>query len=107
MHMYFKTFVIPIVTLLVMSTGLFCGAEAKTIEAGHATVSWKGIAGTTSYVGGIIAVALYNNIQRLNLDVRTVLPFHGKRTVDLREVAFQRVRQKPHPDECDNVRNRP
>jgi hypothetical protein len=25
-----------------MSMGLFCGAEAKTIDAGHATVSWKG-----------------------------------------------------------------
>jgi hypothetical protein len=24
---------------------LFCGAEAKTVEAGHATVSWKGTGG--------------------------------------------------------------
>jgi hypothetical protein len=38
----FRQSIIPTVTLLVMSMGLFCGAEAKTIEAGHATVSWKG-----------------------------------------------------------------
>jgi hypothetical protein len=25
-----------------MSLGLFCGAEAKSIEAGHATMSWTG-----------------------------------------------------------------
>ena len=30
------------VALLVMSLGLFCGAEATTIESGHATVSWTG-----------------------------------------------------------------
>jgi hypothetical protein len=35
--------IIPTVTLLVMSMGLFSRAEAKTIEAGHATVSWKGM----------------------------------------------------------------
>ena len=40
--MRFRLSIIPAVTLLVMSIGLFCGAEAKTIEAGHATVSWKG-----------------------------------------------------------------
>ncbi len=40
--MRFRQSIIRTVTLLVMSTGLFCGAEAKTIEAGHATVSWKG-----------------------------------------------------------------
>ena len=41
--MRFRQSIIPTVTLLVMSMGLFCGAEAKTIEAGHATVSWKGM----------------------------------------------------------------
>jgi hypothetical protein len=40
--MRFRQSIVPTVTLLVMSVGLFCGAEAKTIEAGHATVSWKG-----------------------------------------------------------------
>jgi hypothetical protein len=40
--MRFRLSLIPTVTLLVMSMGLFCGAEAKTIKAGHATVSWKG-----------------------------------------------------------------
>ena len=40
--MRFRQSIIPTVTLLVMSMGLFCGAEGKTIEAGHATVSWKG-----------------------------------------------------------------
>jgi hypothetical protein len=40
--MQFRQSIIPIVTFLVMSLGLFCGAEAKTIEAGHATVSWTG-----------------------------------------------------------------
>lgn len=40
--MRFRQSIIPTVTLLVMSMGLFCGAEAKTIKAGHATVSWKG-----------------------------------------------------------------
>ena len=40
--MRFRQSIIPTVTLLVMSMGPFCGAEAKTIEAGHATVSWKG-----------------------------------------------------------------
>jgi len=40
--MRFRQSIIPTVTLLVMSMGFFCGAEAKTIEAGHATVSWKG-----------------------------------------------------------------
>jgi len=38
--MRFRQSIIPTVTLLVMSMGLICGAEAKTIEAGHATVSW-------------------------------------------------------------------
>jgi hypothetical protein len=36
--MRFRLSIIPAVTLLIMSMGLFCGAEAKTIEAGHATV---------------------------------------------------------------------
>ena len=40
--MRFRPFIIP-VALLVMSMGLFYEAEAKTtIDAGHATVSWKG-----------------------------------------------------------------
>lgn len=34
--------IIPTVTLLVMGMGPFGWAEAKSIEAGHATVSWKG-----------------------------------------------------------------
>ncbi|MGH7183700.1 MAG: hypothetical protein ACREJN_17225 [Nitrospiraceae bacterium] len=40
--MRFRQFIVPPVILLVMSIGLFCRAEAKTVEAGHATVSWKG-----------------------------------------------------------------
>jgi hypothetical protein len=40
--MRFRQSTIPTVILLVMSMGLFCGVEAKTIEGGHATVSWKG-----------------------------------------------------------------
>jgi hypothetical protein len=40
--MQFRQSIILTVALLVMSIGLFCGAEAKTIEAGHATVSWTG-----------------------------------------------------------------
>jgi len=40
--MRFRSSIIPTVALLVMSVGLFYEAEAKTIEAGHATVSWKG-----------------------------------------------------------------
>jgi len=40
--MQFRQSIISTVALLVMSLGIFCGAEAKTIEAGHATVSWKG-----------------------------------------------------------------
>ena len=40
--MRFRHSIIPMVTFLLMSIGLYCGAEAKTIEAGHATVSWKG-----------------------------------------------------------------
>jgi hypothetical protein len=40
--MQFRQSIIPTVALLIMSMGLFCGAEAKTIEAGHATVSWTG-----------------------------------------------------------------
>jgi hypothetical protein len=41
--MRFRQSIMLTVTLLAMSMGLFCGAEAKTIEAGHATVSWKGM----------------------------------------------------------------
>jgi hypothetical protein len=40
--MQFRQSIISTVALLIMSLGIFCGAEAKTIEAGHATVSWKG-----------------------------------------------------------------
>ena len=40
--MRFRQSMIPTVTLLILSMGFFCGAEAKTIKAGHATVSWKG-----------------------------------------------------------------
>ena len=40
--MRFRHSIIPMVTFLVVSIGFFCGAEAKTIEAGHATVSWTG-----------------------------------------------------------------
>ena len=40
--MQFRQSIISTVALLVMSLGLFCEAEAKTIKAGHATVSWKG-----------------------------------------------------------------
>src|SRR5262245_42536739 len=40
--MRFRPFIIPTIALLVMSMGVFYEAEAKTIDAGHATVSWKG-----------------------------------------------------------------
>ena len=40
--MQFRQSIILTVTLLVMSLGFFCGAEATTIKAGHATVSWTG-----------------------------------------------------------------
>ena len=40
--MRFRPSIILTIILLVMSMGLFYEAEAKTIEAGHATVSWKG-----------------------------------------------------------------
>jgi hypothetical protein len=32
------------------------------------------------------AAALFDNIRRLRRDVRTIVPFHGKRTADLVEV---------------------
>ena len=35
------------------------------------------------------AASLYNNIQRLKLDVRIIAPFHGARTADMPEVARQ------------------
>jgi hypothetical protein len=35
------------------------------------------------------AAALYDNVQRLHLDVQTIVPFHGARTVDLAEVKRQ------------------
>lgn len=37
----------------------------------------------------VYAAALYDNIQRLKLDVRTIVPFHGNRTVDMNELARQ------------------
>jgi hypothetical protein len=40
--MRFGHSIIPIVTFLLVSIGLVWGAEAKSIEAGHATVSWTG-----------------------------------------------------------------
>ena len=40
--MQFRQTILSTVTLLVMSLGLFCRAEATTIDAGHATVSWTG-----------------------------------------------------------------
>lgn len=40
--MRFKPSSIPIATLLILSMGFLCRAEANTIKAGHATVSWKG-----------------------------------------------------------------
>ena len=40
--MRFRQSLILPVAVLVMSLGLFCEAEAKTFEAGHATVSWTG-----------------------------------------------------------------
>jgi hypothetical protein len=38
----FRPSIILTITLLVLSMGFFYEAEAKPIEAGHATVSWKG-----------------------------------------------------------------
>jgi|SRR5437667_1295802 len=35
------------------------------------------------------AAALCDNVQRLQLDVRTIVPFHGARTVDMAEVTRQ------------------
>jgi glyoxylase-like metal-dependent hydrolase (beta-lactamase superfamily II) len=35
------------------------------------------------------AAALYDNIQRLKLDVKTVVPFHGARTAEIVELARQ------------------
>jgi hypothetical protein len=40
--MRFRQSINTIIILLIMSLGLFGWAEAKRIEAGHATVSWKG-----------------------------------------------------------------
>jgi len=40
--MGFRRSIIPTIFLLVMSMGTFYESEAKTIKAGHATVSWKG-----------------------------------------------------------------
>jgi hypothetical protein len=40
--MRFRPSIILTITLFVLSMGVFYEAEAKTIEAGHATVSWKG-----------------------------------------------------------------
>jgi hypothetical protein len=35
------------------------------------------------------AAALHDNIHRLKLDVRTIVPFHGMRTADMTELARQ------------------
>ena len=40
--MRFRPSIILIITLLVLNMGLFSEAEAKTVDAGHATVAWKG-----------------------------------------------------------------
>ena len=40
--MRLRPFIILPITLLVMIVASFSEAEAKTIDAGHATVSWKG-----------------------------------------------------------------
>src|SRR4029079_18856804 len=40
--MQFRQLITPAVILFIMSLGFFSAAEATTIEAGHATVSWKG-----------------------------------------------------------------
>src|SRR3954454_15621083 len=40
--MQFRQSIILTFALLVMSMGLFYGAEATTIDAAHATVSWTG-----------------------------------------------------------------
>ena len=40
--MRYQSSIISTVILLVISMGCFCEAEAITIAAGHATVSWKG-----------------------------------------------------------------
>ncbi len=40
--MRFRPSIILTITLLILSMGLFYEAEAKTIDAGHATVNWKG-----------------------------------------------------------------
>ena len=40
--MRFRPSIILTITLFVLSMGVCYEAEAKTIDAGHATVSWKG-----------------------------------------------------------------
>jgi len=42
------------------------------------------------------AAALYDNIRRLALDVHTIVPFHGARTVDIAEVKQQAWRAAVH-----------
>ena len=37
--------------------------------------------------GGPLRVALYDDIQRLKLDVQTIAPFHGARTTTVAELA--------------------
>ena len=34
----------------------------------------------------VLAQQLYDNIQRLKLDVQTIAPFHGARTADMAEL---------------------
>jgi glyoxylase-like metal-dependent hydrolase (beta-lactamase superfamily II) len=41
------------------------------------------------------AASLYDNIQRLGIDVRLIAPFHGMRTVEMAEVARQSGRTAP------------
>jgi glyoxylase-like metal-dependent hydrolase (beta-lactamase superfamily II) len=44
--------------------------------------------GTPLVVSGVpFAAALYDNIQRLKLDVKMIVPFHGTRTTDVAELA--------------------
>jgi hypothetical protein len=38
----FRPSIILTITLFVLSVGVFYEADAKTIEAGHAAVSWEG-----------------------------------------------------------------
>jgi glyoxylase-like metal-dependent hydrolase (beta-lactamase superfamily II) len=39
------------------------------------------------------ATALFDNIQRLKIEVQTIVPFHGMRTADLAELSMQSGRK--------------